>query len=215
VNLFQVDTIPGEYADIIHFISTGQFSLEYTKKQKKKLVYKVGPYTLIDEVFYKKGNDKILRRCINPSKVPIILEGCHSEVCGGHFAGLAIVQKALQSGYWWPTIFTDVAKFAKKCDPCQRVGKPTSTSSMPLTPILVQIPFEKWGIDFVGPINRPSHHGRKRYILVTTYYVTKWAEAGATQINNANTVAKFLYENIITRFECPKELVNDRGTHFQ
>lgn len=85
---------------------------------------------------------------------------------------------------------------------------------MPLTPILAQAPFEKWGIDFVGPIKPPSRNGRKRYILVATEYVTKWAEAQATRTDDAKTVAKFLYENIITRFGCPKELVSDWGIHF-
>jgi hypothetical protein len=45
-------------------------------------------------------------------------------------------------------------------------------------------------------------------------YVTKWAEALATKTDDAKTVAKLLYENIIIRFGCPKELVSDRGTHF-
>ena len=43
--------------------------------------------------------------------------------------------------------------------------------------------------------------------------MTKWVEAAATKTDNANTVATFLYENIITRFGCPKELVSDRRTH--
>jgi len=85
---------------------------------------------------------------------------------------------------------------------------------MPLTPILAQISFEKWGIDFVGPIKPPSRNGRKQYILVATDYVTRWAEAVAIKADDAKTVAKFLYENIITRFGYPKELVSDRGTHF-
>jgi len=84
-----------------------------------------------------------LRRCINPSEVPLILQGCHSDICGGHFAGLVSAQKALQSGYWWPTMFTDAANYVKVVTLCQRVGKPTPTTSMPLTPILAQIPFEK------------------------------------------------------------------------
>lgn len=50
--------------------------------------------------------------------------------------------------------------------------------------------------------------------MVATDYVTKWAEAVATRTHSAATVANFLYENIITRFGCPKELVSDRGTHF-
>ena len=44
--------------------------------------------------------------------------------------------------------------------------------------------------------------------------MTKWAKAVATKTDNATTVATFLYENIITCFGCPKELVSDRGTHF-
>ena len=85
---------------------------------------------------------------------------------------------------------------------------------MPLIPILAQNPIEKWGIDFVEPIKPPSCYGQKQYILVATEYVTKWAEAMATKIDDAKTVAKFIYENIITWFGCPKELVSDRGTHF-
>jgi hypothetical protein len=169
---------------------------------------------LISGILYKKGKDKILRRCINSSEVPLILKGCHDDCCGGHFAGFVTAQKALQSSYWWPTLFKDVALYAKKYDPCQRVGKPVASSAMPLHPILAQVPFEKWVIDFIGPIKPPSHNGRKRYILVAIEYVTKWAEAIATKNDDADTVARFLYENIITRFGCPKELVSDRGTHF-
>jgi len=44
-------------------------------------------------------------------------------------------------------MFVDATNYVKKCNPCQRIGKPTPTTSMPLTPILAQIPFEKWGID--------------------------------------------------------------------
>ena len=85
---------------------------------------------------------------------------------------------------------------------------------MPFNPILAQVPFEKWKIDFVGPIKPPSRYGRKCYILVATKYVTKWVKALATKTDDAETLAKFLYEYIIIRFDCPKELVSDRGTHF-
>ena len=66
----------------------------------------------------------------------------------------------------------------------------------------------------MGPIAPASRNGQKRYILVATDYVTKWAEAIATKTNNANIVATFLYENIIMCFGYSKELVSDRGIHF-
>ena len=67
---------------------------------------------------------------------------------------------------------------------------------------------------FVGPINPPSKSGRHRYILVATDYATKWAEAEPTKRDDKEVVAKFLKENIFSRFGCPRELVSDRGTHF-
>ena len=237
-HLFNIDIIPAKYADVLYYLKNNTFPLEYTDKQKQRLIYKIRPcfgllqiwvmcqfysdfseissvgYTLIGEVLYKQGRDGILRRCINPSEVQTILKGCHDEACGGHFASLVTAQKALQSGSWWPTVFTDANRYARRCDPCQRVEKPTPSNAMPLIPILAQNPFEKWGIDFVGPIKPPSYYSQKRYILVATEYVTKWAEAMATKIDDAKIVAKFIYENIITRFGCPKELVSDRGTHF-
>jgi transposase InsO family protein len=85
---------------------------------------------------------------------------------------------------------------------------------MPLIPLLALAPFEKWGIDFVGPIAPATRHGRKRYILVATDYATEWAETAATRSDDAKIVAKFLYENIISQFGCPKELISDRNTHF-
>ena len=44
--------------------------------------------------------------------------------------------------------------------------------------------------------------------------MTKWVEAKAVKTADAKQTVIFLYENIISRFGCPKILINDRGTHF-
>ena len=80
---------------------------------------------------------------------------------------------------------------------------------MPLVLLMALVPFEKWEIEFVGPIAPAIRHSQKRYILVATNYATKWAEAMACKNNDAKMVACFLYENIISRFGCPKELISD------
>ena len=212
--LFVVDVITDQYSEIIQYLTNQEFPTEFRAAEKRKLIEQCAPFSMIGSVLYKLGKDGVLRRCIFDSEVDSILEGCHSDVCGGHFAGDSTARKVLMAGFWWPTLFRDAHKFARRCDPCQRVGKPTPSSAMPLIPILAQAPFEKWGIDFVGPISPASRYGQKRYILVATDYVTKWAEAEAVKSDDAATVARFMYEHIITRFGCPKELVSDRGSHF-
>lgn len=44
-------------------------------------------------------------------------------------------------------------------------------------------------------------------------YCTKWVEAKAIKNINAKSTTKFIYENIITRFNFSYEIVSDWGTH--
>ena len=53
-----------------------------------------------------------------------------------------------------------------------------------------------------------------RYIITAVEYVTKWAEAEPVDTCSSEIAAKFIYENIITRFGCPLTLISDQGTHF-
>ncbi|KAL2641652.1 hypothetical protein R1flu_009239 [Riccia fluitans] len=138
----------------------------------------------------------------------------HSKPTRGHYALKNIVKKIMNAGYWWPTMYKDAYAYIKKCDGCQRVDKPTATTHWPFNPILPLAPFEKWEIDFVGPIQPTTKKTRRRYILIAIDYATKWVEAEATKKDDTVTIAAFLHKNIITRFDCPLELVSDRGTHF-
>ena len=73
-------------------------------------------------------------------------------------------------------------------------------------------PFEKWALDFVGPISPMSK--KKKYILVCTNYVTKWVEAKALYVATEKAVVEFLFEDIFTRFGVTRDIVTDQGTQF-
>ena len=60
-------------------------------------------------------------------------------------------------------------------------------------PSLALEPFQKSGLDFVGPFN-PLSIGWFRYILVATDYCTKWVEAKALQDNIAHKCNSFLVQ---------------------
>jgi transposase InsO family protein len=83
---------------------------------------------------------------------------------------------------------------------------------MPLhTQVMIE-PFEKWALDFVGPISPMSR--KNNYILVCTDYVTKWVEAKSLFRATEKSVVEFIYEDIFTRFGVPREIVTDQGTQF-
>ena len=81
-----------------------------------------------------------------------------------------------------------------------------------LHPQLVLETFDKWALDFVGPINPPSYHNS--YILVCTYYVPKRMEAKALTVMTKQEVVGFIHEEIFTKFEIPWEIVIYEGTQF-
>ena len=110
-------------------------------------------------------------------------------------------------------MFVDSHEHAKRCDACQRYSHRDPEMGMPLVPTLPMLPFERWGIDFIGEVH-PTSSRQNQWIIVAIEYLTKWAEAKAVRADNAKDTAFFIFENIITRFRCPRVLVSDRGGHF-
>jgi transposase InsO family protein len=171
-------------------------------------------FSLIAGKLYNMGPGEILRRCVMEEERPLILVEAHEGIAGGHYAGKTTVQKVLHAGLWWPTLHIDAKDYYRACGVCQRVGKPSRRDEIRLAPQLTLQAFEKWAIDFVGPINPPGKHTGARYIITATEYLTREVEARLLKDCSATTTMCFIFDDIITRIGCLKILMSDQGTHF-
>jgi len=121
--------------------------------------------------------------------------------------------KILRTGLWWP-IVSKYAEYFQNCDVCQRVGNPSMRYEMPLIPQVTLKVFDKWVLDFVGPINPLAKRSGERYIITMTEYLTRWIEAIVVKDYITETAMHFLFEKVVTIFGCPRVMMSYHGNHF-
>lgn len=105
---------------------------------------------------YKCGIDNVLRKYKGKEEVFDVLRAYHDEPTRGHYSNKITTLKVLGAGYFLSSLHKDVLTYVNQCDQHYRMGKPTSTTQMPLHPQVMLEPFEQWGKDFIGSINLAS-----------------------------------------------------------
>ncbi|UYV73410.1 hypothetical protein LAZ67_10003088 [Cordylochernes scorpioides] len=141
-----------------------------------------------------------------------IMKEYHNHMSNGHL-GVARTMYRIKSKYFWPSMLKDVSEFVKTCHLCQsRKGSNQLPSGLlqPIPP--ANFPFERIGIDFVGPL--PSTKNRKKWIIELSDYYTRYAETRAVSEATVKEVSKFLVEDIFLRHGAPQYLISDRGSQF-
>jgi Integrase zinc binding domain len=123
------------YAEIKSYLKEGVVPSGDTHK-KMMFVLKFGPYTLVQDILFRKGPVNRLRRCVSKESWKV-MHTLHSRE-GGHFGGETTIKKIREAGYWWPTLHKDVHQYIRSCEPCQHSSKP---SVRDLTPIIPLDPF--------------------------------------------------------------------------
>ena len=149
-----------EYEKILECLQ-GKINDKKLQKQTDTFEVKNG------KLYKKKKNGKILR-VLQKDETEIILYIVHNHEMGGHF-GIDATYNKIAERYYWKGMYEDTKEYIKCCDNCQRRGQKGGKSY--LNPIKVGEPFERIGIDFVGPLEKTRRGNR--YILVITDYLTK------------------------------------------
>jgi len=141
-----------------------------------------------------------------------VLSLAHESIMSGHLGTKKTLDRIL-SQFAWPGIAGDVARHCRSCDACQRTVHKGRVAKAPLQKMpVIGIPFQRVGIDLVGPITPASTSGC-RFILTVVDYATRYPEAVALRGISTQEVAEALCK-IYSRVGVPSQIISDQGTQF-
>ncbi len=139
-----------------------------------------------------------------------VLEEGHSIPWAGHLGFMKTLVR-ISKRFYWPGMYSEVKNYCKSCPECQLI-KGRAPAIAPLVPIpAVETPFERNGVDMVGPLDR-SQKGN-RFILVICDYATRYPEAYPLREVTAKQIATAML-HFFSHVGIHREVLTDQGPNF-
>ena len=182
------------------------------RNRAHKIQIQSARFSIVDVKLYKRSLGGPYLKCLTLEQGQYVLAELHEGICGNHPGGRTLAHRAHTQGYYWPTMKSDAADYVRKCDPCQRMSPILKSPVQDLISISSPWPFSQWGIDIMGPF--PTSPAHKKWLLVDTDYFSKWIEAEAFTSIKDRDVTRFIWKNIVYRFDIPKSIVSNNGPQF-
>ncbi|KRZ81504.1 Retrovirus-related Pol polyprotein from transposon, partial [Trichinella sp. T8] len=108
------------------------------------------------------GETRLLQ-VIPRQRIPEILAAVHNGQSGAHL-GVAKTLAKVRQRYYWPQQREDVEDWCRACETCAARAVPTKKPQAPMQLQPVGYPFQRVGMDLVGPLEETRNGNR--YILV-------------------------------------------------
>ena len=172
-------------------------------------------FSIIKDRLYRVSRDtqtgeEMTQLLVPKSRREMIFQAAHFNPMAGHM-GYDKTLNRIMARFYWPGIRGDVRRWCASCPECQLVNPPAIPRA-PLRPLpLMQVPFERIGMDIIGPFHRSARG--YRFVLVLVDYATRYPEAVPLRNISAKSVAQALFQ-VISRVGVPKEILTDQGTSF-
>lgn len=114
--------------------------------------------------------DEIRTQLLVPqSRREMIFQVADLNPMAGHL-GCEKTLERIMAQFYWPGIWADVHRWCASCPECQLVNQPAVPKAL-LRPLpLMEIPFERIGMDLIGPFHRSARG--YRFVLVLVDYAT-------------------------------------------
>ncbi|XP_033758666.1 uncharacterized protein LOC117340982 [Pecten maximus] len=183
----------------------------HTKEEKGVKTRFVVSKDLLYRELEEKGSTR--RQLVVPRKFrETVLNLGHNSVMAGHL-GIAKTTNRVLAEFFWPGCRSDIRRYCRSCDVCQRTVHKGSVRKVPLGDMpIIDKPFDKVAVDIVGPLYPASDRGH-RYILTVVDCATRYPDAVPLKHIETEDIAEALVD-VFSRVGVPREILSDRGSQF-
>lgn len=136
------------------------------------------------------------------------MELAHSHPMAGPLGAQNTIQR-IHNHFHWPGLDADVKQFCQACLTCQWTSPRTPPPSLLIPLPIIEVPFERIGMDLVGPRSTWGHE----HILVIVDYATRYPEAIPLRKATSKAIAQELFL-LCSQVGIPTEVLTDQGTPF-
>ena len=168
-----------------------------------------------DDILYRRwidGKGTKLQAVVPSGERRTVLGQHHDNRVSGHLGMTKTVAKIRQR-FYWPGLQSDVRAYIAGCEKCSKRKGFQKAKRSPMQIVQVGAPMERIATDILGEL--PVTNKGNKYILVVSDYYSKWTESFPMRNMEAETVAKVIVEQVITRFGVPYVIHSDQGAQFE
>jgi hypothetical protein len=200
-----------ELQDRIQYMLNGTLPTSIKTSEVEKFQQDCDNYEIIDGLLFRKRTLDSPVIVIPDRYKEVMLYRFHSSIEGMHL-GVAKVTNSLLNICWWAGLRKDVERYITQCDSCTQIKNPHRRIKVPMKTQFAQFPLETVSTDIAGPF--PITKRGNKWILVIIDAFTRYADIIAMPDARAETVARVLVEEWITRYGISVNLLSDQGANY-
>ncbi|KRY44717.1 Retrovirus-related Pol polyprotein from transposon [Trichinella britovi] len=141
--------------------------------------------------------------------IPEVLRAVHNHPTGGHL-GVAKTLGRVRQRFYWPQQREEVEDRCRACQTCAARAAPTKRLQAPMQIHPVGQPFQRVGMDLVGPLEE-TRRGNQLHLGGVPLLFNAFPLPDA----EADTVATALVNGIFCRYGAAETLHSDQGRNFE
>ena len=160
-----------------------------------------------DERMYRKGLNGAHKLVVQKQDRMKMLSGAHDSL--GH-RGFYATKMLISERFWWPEMERDVAWYCRTCQLCQERQK----TLLKIPPVVTHTPslFQVLHADSMSMSPKSNGCG---HIAHGRCGMSSWMEGRPLREETGRTIGLWLFEDIICRWGCVRDIITDNGSVYK